>query len=121
MKYTKEKPKDLNKWLGLFCRTKDGKTQGKITSIEGGIVNIRIFGKGKIGIAHCPIKDILWLGEKQREGRCNFEVGFNGLGMIIFSCKTHGKPDVKEKPNYKRLKLICQRNLYKKIREGLKI
>jgi len=53
-----KKPKDLSKWLGLFCITKDKKTKGRISSIEKGIVNIRVFGKTPKGIAHYPIKEI---------------------------------------------------------------
>ena len=59
-----KKPKDLSRWLGLFATTKDGKVKRKrILSIVKGIVNIRVFGRGRSlkGMAHYPIKDILYL------------------------------------------------------------
>ena len=58
---TIKKPKDLSKWLGLYCITKDKITKGKISSIDNGIVDIRVFGRSPAGMAHYPIKDILCL------------------------------------------------------------
>ena len=47
---------------------------------------------------------------------CIFEIGFNGLGMIIFACSKHGKPNTK----YERAKKECYFILSRKIQDLLK-
>jgi len=45
--------------------------------------------------------------------RCNWHIGFNGLGMPIFFCLTHGKSQSK----YSRAKQSCYEELAKRLKK----
>lgn len=54
--------------------------------------------------------------KKEKIRKCEFEVGFNALGMPIFKCLIHGNP----KKKYGRLSEICIKRLSKKLERLIK-